>query len=384
MFARGSGRLVRLAGFVLWMAASACVTVGPGPAPQATSKHFRDGVDVWKINEVFEIAYSEKLDAATFLNAISDNPRFNGPWAGLGETWQSKLEIDAVTKSAFDRWRGRGIQLAYLLSAIEEDDLEGLLHRMDEPKRLLADINNGLDEPTYRPVFDDLVNDIAGLETIFETLVRAGFHEHWSTVVRPRLDKTRQELSAQLNTLDARRFLSLLEAFSGRRAPDGRIRIYVLSYSLPFSFQLSGFAVGWSTDKGAFDWLLSHELLHKFNPTPENLTAQKQLAEKDEFYREAFDRVYGEFDAGKEEEWVEAASRYMIEVMGTTSTVRNLRMLKFLYYSKASQRYGVPMATIVYSELKKADPDLATFDYNAFISELFASCWTYWLGLVES
>lgn len=321
----------------------------------------------------FVVEYSEKLDAAAFLNAFSENPRFNSPWTEVRKAWTAKFDQDQDAKAALQAWAGRGIQLAYLLSAIPESTLEATIRRFEDPDSLLREIEQGLDEPAYQPDFRRLKDSPKLVETLLSFFHKNGFLEWRAEKYEATLAGVRKGLEENLKKVNAERFLAMLESFTGRRAPDRKLRIYVLAFSYPFSFQLSGFAVGWSTDKGAFAWLLAHEFLHKFNPTKKNRESQQALANGDAFYKEAWDRVYGDYGEGKEEEFVEAAAQYMIHELGLSSKVRCLRAMKFMYFSDATHRGGVPLAAIVYDELIRSKINLSRFDYNSFLTDLFES-----------
>lgn len=331
----------------------------------------------------FTLYNSEVLDAASFLNAVSDNPRFNEPWADLRKEWLPKFKTDPAAEAALKRWSGRGIQLAYLLSSLPENDLEPLLKRFEDPKPLLAEIRRKIDEPAYAPVLADLEAHHAEVRTLLSFLHKNGF----SAMRRERYDTLLKEnqlsLEPVLKRFDAERFADLLEAFSGRKIPDREMRIAVLVFASPMSFQLNGFNVGWATQRGSLDWLLAHEFMHKFNPSRENLEAQKRLAGNDPFYKEAWDRVYGEFHEGKEEEFVDAAARHGLEALGLASRVRSLRSMKLLYFSPKTGKGGVPLAAVLYEALA-ADGGLPKgFDYNRLISAAF-SFGSLKAGAVES
>ncbi|MBI5211372.1 MAG: PDZ domain-containing protein [Elusimicrobia bacterium] len=321
----------------------------------------------------FEIGFSEKLDAAVFLNAISDDPRFSEPWRSVRKEWRAKFAADPAAAKALERWSGRGIQLAYLLSAIPEDSLAAVLKRFDDPKSLARDIRAGLDEPAYEGVLRDLEARPDEVRTILGFLAKSGFLAMRDRKYGDVLQETRRLLEVALFRVDAGRLADLLEAFAGRKAPGRKLRISVLVFSNPMSFQLSGFAVGWGTQKGSLAWLLAHEFLHKFNPGKENLDALKRLADGDPFYREAWDRVYGEFGEGKEEEFVEAAARFALLKLGLASPARNLRSMKLLYFSERSQKGGVPLAAVLYDALARRQGGLQGFDYNRFIAAEFSS-----------
>ncbi len=314
----------------------------------------------------FEVAYSEKLDAATFLNAISDEPRFNGPWKAVRETWRPKIEADPEAAPAFSRWLGRGIQLAYLLSILPEEDLDGVINRLEAPDDALAAIEAGIDEPAYLRVFEDLEKDVEGVRTILTFLKREGFAE----VRSKKLDALPLLARVWLDDLRDRRYAaqlaSWIETFTGRSIPDRCMRIYVLVFAQPLSFQLAGFAVGWSSDPTNANGILVHEFLHKFNPSAANVELMEHLAKEDDFYRDAFDRIYGEFHEGREEEFVEAAARHVIERMWPCR-VRNLRSMKFEFFSEKTRVGGVPLAAILYEELGKAQVGPGRFDYNTFL-----------------
>lgn len=319
----------------------------------------------------FVVDYSEKLDAATFLNAISDNPRFRRDYLALQDEWRAKIDQEPAVTAAFERWGGRGIQLAYLLSAIPENDLAGTLKRFEDPGSLLAQIEQGLDEPAYAPVFAELKARPEDVRVWLEFLARSGFLEMRQGRLGA-LAETRQRLGDKLAGLDAAAFVELLQLFSGRPVPERALRLYVLEYSRPFSFQLSGVAVGWSTDKDSFGWLLAHEYLHKYNPSPRTLAAERVLFDKDPFYRESSERIHGEFEAGKEEEIVEGAARYAAEKLGLATQTRNLRELKFLYLSPKTGRSGGFLSALLYDELRRSPPG-AGFDYDAFVAGLLES-----------
>lgn len=324
-------------------------------------------------NFSIDITCSEKLDAAAFLNALSDQPRFNQSGKAVREDWLKKLAADKPAEAAFARWSGRGIQLAYLLSAIPENDLEATIRRFDDPGPLLRDIETGLDEPAYRPVFEDLKARLDDIRVLFSFFLKNGFREMRDKDRMPAMAAAKADLEKALGSLDVRKFAGSLETFSGRRIPGRRLRIYMLAFSYPFCFQLSGFAVGWAAGREPSVWLLAHEFMHKYNPTAANLEHQRKLADGDKFYKEAWDRIYGEFREGKEEEFVEAAARRTMEQLGVISHVRNLRQLKFLYYSEKVKRGGVPLAAVILEELSKAKITPGEFDYNVFADGLFAS-----------
>ncbi|MBI4679465.1 MAG: PDZ domain-containing protein [Elusimicrobia bacterium] len=347
--------------------AAVLLTVAPGlgrpaPGPGAQAAPAR-----------FSLYLSETLDGAVFLNAVSDNPRFNEPWAELRKEWLPKFSQDPAVARAFKRWSGRGIQLAYLLSSAPENDLESLLKRFDEPKSLLAEIRRNLDEPAYAPALADLEARHAEVRALLSFLQKNGFaamrRERFGSV----LEDTQRSLESTLKRFDAERFADLLEAFSGRSIPGREMRIAVLAFSNPLSFQLNGFAVGWGTQKGSLDWLLAHEFLHKFNPSKENLESLQRLAQADPFYEEAWDRVYGEFTEGKEDELVDAAARFVLLRLGLATPARNLRSMKHLYFSHKTQKGGVPLAAVLYGALARRKGALTGFDYNRFISTEFHS-----------
>ncbi|MFA6315853.1 MAG: hypothetical protein WC943_00385 [Elusimicrobiota bacterium] len=321
----------------------------------------------------FTLLTSEVLDAACFLNAVSDNPRFNEPWADLREEWLPKLQADPAVRAALDRWSGRGIQLAYLLSSLPETDLGGILKRFDDPKPLLAEIRRKLDEPAYGPVLADLEASHGMVRTLLAFLHRNGFSALRAERYGGLLRDNQLALEPVLKRFDAARFADLLEAFSGRRIPDREMRIAVLVFASPMSFQLNGFSIGWGTQKGSLDWLLAHEFMHKLNPSRENLAAQKRLAGADPLYKEAWDRVYGEFNEGKEEEFVDAASRFALLELGLASPVRNLRSMKFLYFSQKTGKGGVPLAAVLYDGLAAGKDQQKGLGYDRFIAAAFSS-----------
>lgn len=317
----------------------------------------------------FEVAFSEKLDAATFLNAISDDARFNGPWKDLREAWRPKIEADNEAAPAFARWLGRGIQLAYLLSVLPEDDLDGTIRRLEAPEDALAAIERGIDEPAYQRVFADLRNDLDGVRAILTFLRKEGFREARARGFQPTLDASRTALDSLLKTIDAEKFAAWLEGFTGRAVPQGRMRVYALAFCRPLSFQLAGFAVGWGGDHPDAARVIAHEFLHKLNPSAEIVGAMERLAEGDAFYHAAFDRIYGEFHEGREEEFVECAARYVIQEMGLVGRVRNLRSMKFEFFSEKTRTGGVPLAAILFDELSKTHVSPGEFDYDAFIAK---------------
>lgn len=319
----------------------------------------------------FKLATSEKLDAATFLNTISSNPRFNSAFRELGVEWQTKIAVDSLLNTAFERWSGRGIQLAYLLSAIPENSLEATLHRFRNPEALLQEIEAGLDEPAYRSIFKDLKTHHKDIYRLFSFFQSNGFCELRRDEFGVQLEQNRTYLQEKLAEIDQQQFGSMLEMFTGRDIPRKEMHIYVLIFAKPYSFQLSGFAIGWASQTEYFDWLLAHEFLHKFNPDVKNLNYLHRLAENDSFYAETFERIYTEFNEGKEEEFVEAAARYMTVKMGRVTPIRNLRQLKFRYYSPSSNSYGMPLATILMDTLLHIPAYPGDFDYNAFISAVF-------------
>ncbi|MBI2930605.1 MAG: PDZ domain-containing protein [Planctomycetes bacterium] len=320
----------------------------------------------------FCVDFSEKLDSAVFLNAISDKPRFNGPWKAVREVWRKKLAEDPAAAAAFERWGGRGIQLAYLLSALPEDDLEGVLRRFEEPEALVEAVREGLDESAYEPVFDDFRDHREEVRALLSFLRRSGFREMRRADFGAALESARKDLEEDLKAVDAERFVDLLEAFAGRKAPGRKLRIYALAFARPLSFQLSGFAIGWSSERETFARLLPHEFLHKFNPARDNVERLCRLGEEDAFYREAFGRIYGEFQEGKEEEFVDAAARCIGERLGLVSRARNLRSLKISYFSEATNRGGAPLVAVLLEELGGASIGPG-FDYNAFIARALAS-----------
>ena len=345
-------RLERLLATVLVCLASlSCRTAGPAPEVERAR---------------FEVGYSETLDAATFLNAVSDNPRFNKEYLALKDEWRAKIDLDPGARAAFQRWGGRGIQLGYLLAALPETDLAAVLSRFDDPASLLSQIEKGLDEPAYAPVFADLKEKPEEVRAWLSFLERSGFLELRRTRLAS-LAETRRRLETNLASLDSQAFADFLERFSGKPIPGRAMRLSVLEYSRPFSFQLSGVAVAWSTDKESFGWLLAHEFLHKYNPSSRTLEAHRALVERDAFYRESSERIHGEFSAGKEEELVEGASRYLAEKLGLASQKRCLRELKFLYLSPKTGRSGAFLATALYDELRRANPGPG-FDYDAFLA----------------
>ncbi len=318
----------------------------------------------------FDVAYSEKLDAATFLNAISDEPRFNGSWEELRKVWRPRIEADHEAAPAFGRWLGRGIQLGYLLSVLPEDDLDDVIARLEKPEEALAAIEQGIDEPAYQMVFRDLKADMEGVRTILAFLKKEGFLEMRAKDHQPTLDAARAVLEETLKGIDAEQFAAWLEAFTGRAVPEGRMRIYVLAFSKPLSFQLAGFAIGWSGDHEGMARILAHEFLHKLNPSAENVASMERLAGKDAFYGEAFERIYGEFHEGREEEIVEASARFVIQAMGLITPVRNLRSMKFEFFSEKTRTGGVPLAAILFEELSKAHVVPGELDYDAFIEKV--------------
>jgi len=319
----------------------------------------------------FKIAYSEKLDAATLLNAISDNPMFNAPWKELREFWLAKISEDSSVQIAFNRWKGRGIQLAYLLSAIPENDLDQTLERLDNPKPMFSLIRQNLDEPAYENIFNDFMEHSSEVKLLFNFFLRNGFTEMRARNYQALLDSTRQRLEKNLENIDVDKFTTLLEIFSGRTVPKKELTIYVLAFSRPLSFQLAGFAIGWASETENWAWLLTHEFMHKFNPTKSNLDKLRDLAKNDTFYKESFERIYDEFNEGEEEEFVEAASRYIMVRLGLNSKLRSLRSMKFLYYSSKTNRGGVPLACILFNELCKTEIHAGSFDYNVFIDRCF-------------
>lgn len=315
----------------------------------------------------FSLYSSETLDAAVFLNAVSDNPRFNAPWGDLREEWLPKLAKDPAAAHALRRWSGRGIQLAYLLSALPENDLDTLLKRFDRPKALVQEIRNKLDEPAYASVLADLEAHHAEVQVLLEFLVKNGFGAMRQERYGATLRETQAALERILNRFDAARFADLLEAFTGRKIPGRDLRVAVLVFSNPMSFQLNGFTVGWGTRKGSLEWLLAHEFMHKFNPSGENIAAQRRLAEADPFYTEAWNRIYGEFSEGKEEEFVDAASRFVLLQLGLASPIRNLRSMKLLYFSEKTGKAGAPLDAVLYDSLVDEGGIPPGFDYNRFI-----------------
>jgi len=316
----------------------------------------------------FELHDSETLDAATFLNAISDNPRFNAGWSELRARWRAKFAAAAAAAASLRRWLGTGIQLAYLLSALPEHRLTATIARLEQPEAVLRDMERGLDEPAYRPILDRLRTTHADVRRIFQFLLRHGFLTLRAREYGALRAETRRELEAALRPIDAARFRALLEAYSGRPVPDGRLRLYVLAFARPYCFQLSGFAIGWSKPAGSAPWLLAHELLHKFNPSRAALEHHRRLR-ADPFYARAWDRIYGEYSEGKEEEMVEAAALAVVDELGLLSRQRILRRLKWAYFSPRTQQGGQPLAAILFDELRRAPRPTARFDYNAFIEQ---------------
>lgn len=321
----------------------------------------------------FRIRDSETLDAATLLNAISDEPRFNGPWAEVRARWRARFAADPAAEAALARWIGRGIQLAYLLSALHEDRLAGAVERLAEPDAALAEIEAVFDEPAYRNVLDDLAARPEDVRTILSFLLSHGFLEEREAGERAALDRVRADLVATLAPLDTPRYINLIEAFTGREIPGGRIDLYVLAYSRPLSFQLSGFAVGWSGAQDDAAWLLTHEILHKLDPSPEVLDRLDRLIREDAFYAAASSRIHGEFHEGREEELVDAAAVYVAETLGLLSPTRALRHLKFMYWSDRLRQGGVPLAAIVYDALRRSGGISPGFDYDRFLLDLFES-----------
>ena len=184
------------------------------------------------------------------------------------------------------------------------------------------------------------------------------------------LESTRTSLETKLSTINQTEFLNYLKIFSGKEIPDNKLKIYILIFSKPLSFQLSGFAIGWASETDYWSWLLAHELLHKFNPSEENINHLMKLADSDTFYHEAYKRIYDEFDEGLEEEFVDAGARYIIHKLGIMSYIRNLRSIKFMYRSERTGEAGMPVTGILFKALVDGKPIDNDFNYNEFIKTI--------------
>jgi|GEM_PF-2617938 len=326
---------------------------------------------ITRANAQFSVEFSEKLDAAVFLNAISDDQRFNKGYAKIKKEWDEKIAADPEVLKVFQAWQGRGIQLAYLLSALPENGLEDTLAAFEKPESVIAVIREAFDEPAYQNVFDDFQKSFAQIKTWFLFLQKNAFIEFRKKASKQHFDSAKANLEKELSNINFQKYKDLLEAFTGKKISNGEPRIFILAFSQPYSFQLMRFAVGWDTTRDFSLWLLSHELLHKFNPSLQSLDFQKALAADDGFYGEAYGRIYDEFKEGKEEEFVEAAAQYMVQQLTPRTLTRALREIKLLYFSEKTNNRGVPLAMLIFQQLQASTIDLKNFDYNVFIEKLF-------------
>lgn len=319
----------------------------------------------------FRVRYAEALDAATLLNAVSDEHLFNRTWTALRAEWQPRFLQDPTMKGSFLRWRGRGIQLAYLLSALPDLSLGAVIDRLADPALVHADLEAWMDEPAYRPVRADLEEHPQEVRGLLCWLRDQGFPAMRQRRYGLELARTRAEVDALLSSLDQPRFRSLLETLSGYHAPEGVMDVRVLAFSRPLAFQLAGPAVGWARNDAHGPWLLAHELLHKYDPSPATLAALEALAAEDPYYKVAFHRICVEHHEGREEELVEAAALAMMEMLGLWSRPRILRRLKTQYWSDAVGQGGAPVAAIVWDALVRTEVRPGLFRYDTFLQGLF-------------
>jgi len=363
-----------VAGFLL---VTACAPQGRLPEPRAP----RPLPSSPAPQPRFLIQESEALDAATFLNAVGDHPRFTKGWAALRREWRPRFAAaPEAVRTAFQQWNGRGIQLAYLLSALPVRSLDGLIAMMRRPDVLLSRVERALDEPAYRPDLDRLRRTHRPLATLFAWLRDQGFGKMRRARFAATLRRTRRRLRETLGQIHAGDFVKLLQAFIGRPVPHGALRLVVLAFSRPTCFQLTGFGVGWSESSANPGWLLAHEFLHKYNPSRAVLARLRHLARVDPVLAEARRRVQGEFLQGEEEELVDGAAAYLAWGLGLQRRKRVLRGLRWRYPSARTRQAGVPLAALIFDALRRArvmrtvlSGEFGRFHYDTFLLDLFQS-----------
>ena len=318
---------------------------------------------------------SEKMEALTFLNAISDDTLLSEPYKDVKNEWRTLFSTNPAAQNALNIWIGRGISLSYLLSTVCGDQLSDLIKALKNQEQTFHQIEKEFDEPAYKDALEYLKKHHEELLIYLNFLQRNNFIDLWHKEYLEPIHASIKKGQQILDRFDLNKFKEMLVLFQNNHSYSeiSEINIYITAFSGFYGYQLMGLNTGISSavvEDLAF--LLPHELCHKFNPSQENMSALINLAKRDEYYKNAFNRIYLTHKEGQEEEYVYAAGLY-ISVMSNLMTKRGaLRKIKFAYHNPQNIKdAGVPLAAIIYERLLRQDSIDSNFDYNRFISDLY-------------
>ena len=332
----------------------------------STELQYDDGA----VHSHFRVSYSEKLDAAVFLDTISSDPTISAPWQELGVSWWQQMQEDPAVVAAFSSWQGRGIPLAYLLSSIRENDLTRTVERFQAPTALMEALQARFDEPAHQGALADFGAGVDELHLLLGYLEQHGFGEMRLQGHGDALADTRARLEPVLDALETTPLQDWLETFTGRQVESNFLDIYVLAFSRPASFQLSGWAVAWAGEPDDPAWPLTRAFMYKYNPSPELLEQVSPLVEADTGSPPSGADEGPSFAELDEAPMVEAATLYVAHQLHLLPEVRILRSLAPGASGPHPLPQGRPLAAVIYDALLAAQVGIGPFDYDAFLVDL--------------
>jgi len=317
---------------------------------------------------------SEKMEALTFLNSISDDTVLSEKYQDVKKEWRSLFTADSIAQNSLKIWMGRGISLSYLFSTVCGNQLSDIIKALGNPDQTFRQMENEFDEPAYKEAFEYLKKYYEELLIYLKFLQQNNFVDFWHKKYSDPLQTAIEKSQQILDRIDTNKLKEMLILFLNKHnyLEISEINIYITAFSGFYGYQLMGLNIGISSDVVEnLPFLLSHELCHKFNPSQEILDAQTNLAESDDYYKNSFNRIYHTYREGQEEEYVYAAGLY-ISVMSNLMTRKGaLRKIKFAYYNPQNiGDAGVPLSAIIYEKLLQTPID-SNFDYNRFINNLY-------------
>jgi len=318
---------------------------------------------------------SEVHDAIVFLQVINDSTNQDTIVNEEAKYWRVIFNQTERGKEVLEKLSGRGIAFVYLFSHSNFTDLKSLqaflenTHTMDFAPYLYIQ----MDEPAYLSAFRLLVREKALFKDYIEILIANRFteringHFNQSTV---ELDKKGKEITSNWD-------LNKLQNSLGFWTPNtvvykDSIIVMMSSFSGGYAYQLKGKKLGIPPgyiNADDLNYLITHEIAHKFNPSAEILRHLILLKGKDAFYNEVHQRIHNDFKEGLEEEFVMALGLLISYESGRLSENQCWSILKCSFHQSKMNK-GTAIAAIVFNRLLHVDKNaVENFDLHIFLRD---------------